>query len=127
MARTGCLDYAYFGVIGADFDFSQTVPFGVGKPDGSSDLIYWIPKNILTETIETTVSLSVKSDFVKGEVHLVDLLGGGIYTLPTEIMNTDYDGNLCFNNIPATDSPMMITFGDFCSSLDTGLVRCYNN
>ncbi|MDY3845914.1 MAG: hypothetical protein SOZ62_03265 [Eubacteriales bacterium] len=109
------LDYAYFGVIGADFDFSQAVHFGVGKPDGSSALIYWIPKNILAETIETTVSLSVKTDFVKGDVHLVDLLSGDIYALPPEIMNTDNDGNLCFNNVPATDSPMMITFGDFCS------------
>lgn len=96
-----------------DYDFDKTYHFGVRKPNGSSALVYWIPKNILTETIETTVSLRIKKEAVPGEVRLADMLTGDIYSIPENILSADDDGYLYFKNLPATDSPMMITFGDF--------------
>lgn len=96
-----------------DYDFDKTYHFGVRKPNGSSALVYWIPKNILTETIETTVSLRIKKETVPGEVRLADMLTGDIYSIPENILSADDDGYLYFKNLPATDSPMMITFGNF--------------
>ena len=67
----------------------------------------------MTETVETTVSIRIKKEAVAGEVRLADLLTGDIYSIPENILSSDADGYLCFKNLPATDSPMMITFGDF--------------
>lgn len=83
------------------------------KLNGSLALVYWIAKDILTETVETTVSLRIKKEAVPGEVRLADLLTGDIYSIPENILSADDDGYLYFKNLPATDSPMMITFGDF--------------
>ena len=88
---------------------------GVRKPNGSSALVYWIPKDILTETVETTVSLRIKKEAVPGEVRLADLLTGHIYSMPENMLTADSGGYWCFHNLPATDSPLMITFGDFYS------------
>ena len=99
--------------IGYDFDFKNTCHFAVKKPNGASALVYWIPKNILTETIETTVSFKIKKDSVSGEIHIVDLLTGVIYDLPEKMLDSD-DTYIKFKNIPATDIPMLLTFGDFC-------------
>lgn len=96
-----------------DFDFNETYRFGVKKPNGSSALVYWIAKDILSETIETTVSFKIKKEDVTGEVRLADLLTGDIYSIPKDIMSSDDEGNLCFKNLPATDSPMVLTFGNF--------------
>ena len=96
-----------------DFDFSETIHFGFRKPNGSSALVYWIAKDILTETIETTVSLRIKKEAVPGEIRLADLLTGDVYAIPEEILSVDSEGYLCFQHMPATDSPLMITFGDF--------------
>ena len=99
--------------LSGDYDFDKTYHFGVRKQNGSSALVYWIPKNILTETIETTVSFRIKKEAVSGAVRLADMITGDIYSIPENILSTDDDGYLCFKNLPATDSPMMITFGDF--------------
>lgn len=96
-----------------DYDFDKTYHFCVKKPNGSAALVYWIPKDILTETIETTVSIKIKKEEVKGEIRLTDMLTGYIYEIPKTILNTDDVGYLYFKNLPATDSPLMITFGDF--------------
>lgn len=96
-----------------DFDFRDTYHYSVRKPNGSSALVYWVAKDILTETAETTVSLRIKSRLVPGEVRLADLLTGIIYTLPETMLTEDPDGYWTFTNLPATDSPLMLTFGDF--------------
>ena len=96
-----------------DYDFDKTYHFCVKKPNGSAALVYWIPKDILTETIETTISIKIKKEEVKGEIRLTDMLTGYIYEIPKTILNTDDVGYLYFKNLPATDSPLMITFGDF--------------
>ena len=100
-------------ILADDYDFDKTYHFGVRKPNGSLALVYWIAKDILTETVETTVSLRIKKETVPGEVRLADLLTGDIYSIPENILSTDDDGYFYFKNLPATDSPMMITFGDF--------------
>lgn len=100
-------------ILADDYDFDKTYHFGVRKPNGSSALVYWIAKDILTETVETTVSLRIKKEDVPGEVRIADLLTGDIYSMPENILSADDDGYLYFKNLPATDSPMIITFGDF--------------
>lgn len=100
-------------ILADDYDFDKTYHFGVRKLNGSLALVYWIAKDILTETVETTVSLRIKKEAVPGEVRLADLLTGDIYSIPENILSADDDGYLYFKNLPATDSPMMITFGDF--------------
>lgn len=100
-------------ILADDYDFDKTYHFGVRKPNGSSALVYWIAKDILTETVETTVSLRIKKEAVPGEVRIADLLTGDIYSIPESILSADDDGYLYFKNLPATDNPMMITFGDF--------------
>lgn len=100
-------------ILANDFDFSETYHFGIRKPNGSSALVYWIAKNILTETVETTVSIRIKKEAVPGEVRLADLLTGDIYSMPENILSVDSEGYWCFHNLPATDSPLLITFGDF--------------
>lgn len=96
-----------------DYDFDKTYHFGVKKPNGSSALVYWIPKRILTETIETTVSLKIRKEDVSGDVRLANMLTGDIYSIPEDILSTDNDGSWYFKNLPVSDIPMMITFGDF--------------
>lgn len=95
-----------------DYDFEKTYNFCVRKPNGSSALVYWIPKDILTETIETTVSFKIKKEDVSGEIRLANMLTGDIYSIPQEILSVD-DDYICFKNLPAMDSPLLITFGDF--------------
>ncbi|MGN0844921.1 MAG: beta-galactosidase, partial [Kiritimatiellia bacterium] len=96
-----------------DFDFDKTYHFGVRKPNGSSALVYWIPKDILTETIETTVSLRIKTGTDSGDVRLLDLLTGEIYALPKEMSSIGDDGYLTLENLPAVDRPLVLTIGDF--------------
>lgn len=107
------LIYASKSIFKDDYDFEKTYHFGVRKPNGSSALVYWIPNHLLTETIETTVSLRIKKETVPGEVRLADMLTGDIYSIPESILSDGDDGYLYFKNLPATDIPMLLTFGNF--------------
>ena len=107
------LIYSSKSILKDDYDFEKTYHFGVRKPNGSSALVYWIPNHLLTETIETTVSLRIKKETVPGEVRLADMLTGDIYSIPESILSDGDDGYLYFKNLPATDIPMLLTFGNF--------------
>ncbi len=100
-------------VLSNDYDFGATLHFGVRKPNGASALVYWIAKDLLTETIETTISFRIKKETVPGTVRLLDLLTGDIFALPEEMSTCDDDGYLTFKNLPALDRPLILTFGDF--------------
>lgn len=107
------LIYSSKSILKDDYDFEKTYHFGVRKPNGSSALVYWIPNHLLTETIETTVSLRIKKETVPGEVRLADMLTGDIYSIPESILSDGDDGYLYFKNLSATDIPMLLTFGNF--------------
>ena len=91
-----------------DFDFNQTIHYSYQKPNGARGMVYWNPKNILTETYEGTLSLQLTEPIDPQEIRITDLLSGTVYTLPESMV----EGNL-LKNIPVTDFPLLITIGDF--------------
>jgi hypothetical protein len=95
---------------GVDFDFEATAHYAFKRKDGSVAVIYWVPKNILSETYEGTVSLKLKDEMKDKDIRLTNLLDGSVYELSDNM--TANDGVL--TNIPVTDTPFMLTFGSFC-------------
>jgi len=93
-----------------DFDFDSTAHYAFKRGDGSVAVIFWVPKNILSETDEGTVSVKLKEEVAGKEIYLTDLLDGSVYRLSDSML--EKDGVL--TNIPVTDSPLMLTFGSFC-------------
>lgn len=94
-----------------NFDFSESTHYAFKRENGSIALFYWVPRNILTETYDGETSLRIKTD-VSGDVKLYDMLSGDIYELDNAHFAAE-DGYLRFKNIPITDSPILITIGDF--------------
>lgn len=99
-------------VIGEDDDFALTRHYGFAKPNGSYGLCYWMSKNILKETYESTISLKFKKADLPGEIRLADLRTGEVYSLPESMVNEDEE-YIHLLNIPVTDSPLLLSFGDF--------------
>ena len=97
---------------GNDFDFAQARSYGFTKPNGSAALAYWVPKNILTETYEGTISLTFSKDELPGKLTLINLLDGTIYELPEKMIQEE-NGQVKLVNLPITDAPMMLCFGEF--------------
>ena len=95
---------------GNDLDFNETSHYSFEREDGSVALMYWVPKNILAETYEGTVSLKLKDSVRDKKIHLVDLSNGDVFALHKSMVSDE--GVL--KNIPVTDSPLMLTFGAFC-------------
>lgn len=94
-----------------DYDFNNAIHYSYKKPNGSLGMVYWAPKEILTETYEGTVSFKIKGDVKPEEIRLTDLLTGTVYALPESLIDTEE--GLTLKNIPITDSPILITIGDF--------------
>ena len=96
--------------LGTDFDFNNTKHFAFKKDNGSCCVFYWVPKNILTETYEGTISLKLGEEVKGKDIYLTDLLDGTVYKLNDKMI--EEDGVLA--SIPVLDAPLMLTFGDFC-------------
>ena len=92
-----------------DADFNDMSSLFIKKPSGATAIIYWKPCNVLTETYEDTVSLAIDNLSYMGQISLCDLLNGKVYELPDSMI-----GENELINIPVKDSPLMLTFGDFC-------------
>ncbi len=99
-------------MLGKDYDFYETTHYGFSKPNGSFGLFYWVSKNILTETYEGTVSIRFRKGALPDGLRIVDLLTGDIYELP-ETMIREEGEDILLMNLPVTDSPLLLTFGDF--------------
>ena len=98
--------------IGAwDASWQEMISRTFVKPDGSSALVYWKPENLLTSTLESTVTIQCAD--VPGTPRLIDLLDGSVYEIPESIMKAGRNGVVTFDNIPVKDSPLLLTFGDF--------------
>ena len=65
-----------------------------------------------TETYNGETSFKIKINSTPLDVKLIDMLDGSIYELDSEHFVIE-DGYYRFKNIPITDSPLLITFGDF--------------
>ena len=99
-------------MLGENFDFDAATRYFFRRPDGSTALFYWNPKNILTETYDGETSFKIKSEDVKRDVELIDMLDGSIYELDENHFMME-DGYYRFKNVPITDSPILIIFGGF--------------
>lgn len=84
---------------------------GFRKPNGSAAFVCWNPVELLTTSFESTVSLQTVA--LPGEIRLIDLLDGGIYELPPEMIKDDGKGFRHLVNVPVRDYPLLLTFGDF--------------
>lgn len=96
-------------VRGYDADFNKMSSLFIKKPNGAMAIIYWKPCNVLTETYEGTVSLEFDNLSDMGEISLCDLASGEVYELHNSMISENE-----LVNIPVTDSPLMLTFGNFC-------------
>ena len=94
------------------FNFDNATKYAFRREDGSVALFYWNPKNILTETYDGETSFKISAEYVKGDVELIDMLDGSIYKLD-KTRHYIEDGYYVFNNVPITDSPLILTFGGF--------------
>ncbi len=83
---------------------------GFRKPNGSVALAYWNSTSLMTTQFEGTISFAVTA--VEGEPHLVDPLSGIVYDIPGGLIEKKGTGYLV-KNIPITDYPLLLTFGDF--------------
>ena len=91
-----------------EYDFNEAFSYAFKRENGAYAVAYWAPRHILTETFESTVSLKLSEELRGKEIRLYDLLNGTIYHLSDEM--TEEQGIL--KNIPVSDSPMLLTFGD---------------
>ena len=84
---------------------------GFVKPNSSSAFVYWKPSDLLTETFESTITIETAG--ICGTPHLIDMLDGSIHEIPEKMMERGNNGIIKFKNMPLTDYPLLLTFGDF--------------
>ena len=94
------------------FDLNNAAKYFFKRPDNSGALIYWNPKEITTETYDGETSFKIKRENLSGEIKLIDMLDGSIYELEIKHFSADEE-YFYFHRMPLTDSPILITFGDF--------------
>ena len=98
-------------IFGTDVNDFETLSGGFVRPDGSRAYVYWHASDLMTSEYEATVTLHAAG--CPGEVRLVDLLDGSVYSLPESIAEPRGDGRWIFHNLPIKDHPMLLTFGGF--------------
>ena len=102
-------------VFGSDDDSARVIALGFER-NGAHALAYWKASDLMRETYEGTVSFLLPGE--KRPIGLIDLMTGEKYALPESIKSHDYfegsyDDAVMLKNLPLTDSPLLITFGDF--------------
>ena len=96
-------------MIGSDYA-GTFLSHGFRKPNGSVALAYWNSTQLMSTNFESTISFNVTA--VKGEPRIVDLLSGKIYAIPETMIEQKGTGYV-IKNVPITDYPLLLTFGDF--------------
>jgi hypothetical protein len=84
---------------------------GFRKPNGSAAFAYWKSTNLMTTDYDATISMECSG--IGGDVRLVDLVDGTIYTLPPSIQQDTERGVRRFSHLPLKDYPLLLAFGDF--------------
>lgn len=84
---------------------------GFSKANGSFAIAYWNAVDLMTQTCESTLSLSTAG--LPGKPRLVDPMTGVIYDLPDNMAERVGDACYTFLHLPLTDYPLFLTFGDF--------------
>ncbi len=96
-------------VNGDDCTDPTILSYGFCRPDGSGLFAYWNAVPLLTHTYDGTVSFFLPS--VEG-LTLVDPATGTVYQIP-ETMIEKKPGGYLLKNLPITDAPLMLMFGNF--------------
>ena len=96
-------------MIGSDYA-GTFLSHGFRKQNGSAALAYWNSTQLMSTNFESTISFNVTA--VKGEPRIVDLLSGKIYAIPEAMIEQKGTGYV-IKNVPITDYPLLLTFGDF--------------
>ncbi len=89
---------------------------GFRKPNGSAALAYWATTPPLTTEYDGSMSFIVEEK--PENVGFADMLTGKLYRIPEENIQKTEDGKYCIANIPLEDYPILLTFGDFCTSAE---------
>lgn len=97
---------------GTDCTDKTVCVYAFEKPNGSKAIAYWNAVPLLTSSYTGTISFEAYGDAFES-VHIVDLSTGGIYDLPESMIERQECGRITFVNIPLTDTPLLLTFGDF--------------
>lgn len=84
---------------------------GFRRGNGSSALIYWTPKELLTTEYSSTISLEICK--MEGCAYLIDILDGSIYEIPEKMEEFPGKDLRIFHHLPLMDHPLMLAFGDF--------------
>ncbi|MBQ9325297.1 MAG: cellulase family glycosylhydrolase [Clostridia bacterium] len=98
-------------VFGYDDSSSQFVMLGFERDSGAQAIAYWKAVDLMQETFEGTVSLEFGGE--TRDIRLIDLMTGDVYAIPENMITRTEDGVTCLNHLPLTDSPLLITLGDF--------------
>ena len=97
-------------MLGSDYG-GPYIASGFKKPNGSFAYAYWNSTPLLTTDFEGTISFKVTN--VPGEMHVVDPLTGKIFEIPEAMLEKTGTHTWLVKNIPITDYPLLLTFGDF--------------
>ncbi len=98
-------------VNGSDCSDKTVCTYSFAKPNGAKAVAYWNAVPILTSTYEGTISFDVYGQ--PNDIHLVDLASGAVYDLPEAMIVEKEHGLISLVNLPLTDTPLLLTFGDF--------------
>ncbi len=85
---------------------------GLKKANGARGFIYWNATDLLTTSFESTTSMIFAR--LPTPVRLVNLMTGVVHEIPKESLVKFPRSDACtLKNIPVTDYPLLLTFGDF--------------
>lgn len=103
-------------VNGNDCNDSTICTYTFAKPNGAKALAYWNSVPLLTSTYAGTISFDIYG-VTTDRIRLIDLSNGTIYSLPDEMIAEKGYGEVSLQNIPITDCPLLLTFGDFAEEV----------
>lgn len=97
-------------VFAKDDASSSLVALGF-RGKGGEALAYWKAVDLMRETYDGTISFRLAGE--EREIRLIDLLSGQIYELPPSMMESVNGQVVRLRNLPLTDCPLLLTFGEF--------------
>lgn len=89
----------------------RTVMLGFRSENGAEALAYWRAADLMTETFEGTITFELPEEARK--LRLIDLMDGAVYDIPDSMLTRTDKGVVSIDHLPLTDSPLLLTFGDF--------------
>ena len=103
-------------VKGNDCDDKTICVYTFGKENGAKAVVYWNAVPLLTQTYEGTISFQTFG--LEKNVRLVELADGSVYELPEDMKKDAGHGELQLINVPISDTPKMLVFGDFVDEME---------